>query len=68
MMREPKLCRYGCGRKIVFDISLPSPPYREIDTAVHHTYKRCAEILGPKSKDAFGKDAVERKMKGRQKT
>jgi hypothetical protein len=59
-------CRYGCDKVLVFDRDLPSPPFFEQDTGIHHTYKRCAEILGPKAKEAFARDAEERKAKKQQ--
>lgn len=65
-MTNSQLCRYGCGKVIVFDGQLPSPPFFEQDTGIHHTYKRCAEILGPKAKEAFAKDAAERKARKQQ--
>jgi hypothetical protein len=61
---RPKPCRYNCGKVIVFDAALPSPPYYEVVTGVHHTYKRCAELLGKeRAATEFSKDAKERKQK-----
>lgn len=64
MMDPPsRQCKYGCGRTIVYDNTLPSPPYREVDTGIHHTYKRCADLLGPNAKASFANDAAERMLK-----
>ena len=42
----PKPCVFGCGKQIVYDSTLSGPSYREIDTGLHHSFKRCAEIIG----------------------
>ena len=39
----PKDCIFGCGAKINYDSTLPGPSYREVNTGLHHSFKRCAE-------------------------
>ena len=43
---SPKDCIFGCGAKINYDSTLPGPSYREVDTGLHHSFKRCAELIG----------------------
>lgn len=40
-----KECKEGCGKLLIYDSSLPKPPFAEADSGIHHTYKRCAELL-----------------------
>ena len=42
----PKDCIFGCGAKINYDSTLPGPSYREVNTGLHHSFKRCAELIG----------------------
>ena len=32
--------------KIRYDSTLPGPSYREVETNLHHSFKRCAELIG----------------------
>ena len=42
----PKDCIFGCGAKINYDSTLPGPSYSEVNTGLHHSFKRCAELIG----------------------
>lgn len=46
-----KECKEGCGKLLIYDSSLPKPPFAEADSGIHHTYKRCAEVLESKSRN-----------------
>ena len=43
---NPRPCIFQCGKDIVYDSTLPNPSYREVGTGLHHSYKRCAEVIG----------------------
>ena len=45
-VQAPKECIFGCGAKIRYDSTLPGPSYREVDTNLHHSFKRCADLIG----------------------
>ena len=38
----PKDCIFGSGVKINYDSTLPG----EVNTGLHHSFKRCAELIG----------------------
>ena len=57
-------CKYNCGKELLYNKDLPSPPFQEEDTGIHHTFKRCAELLGTdRAKAEFSKDAKQRKLR-----
>lgn len=41
---QEKECMFKCGKILVFDPNLPSPPYVEKGTNIHHTFQRCFEV------------------------
>jgi len=43
---SPRECIFMCGKHIVYDSTLPNPSYREVETGLHHSNKRCAEVIG----------------------
>jgi hypothetical protein len=44
-------CKYGCGKNIVFSDKVGKPPFVEVDSGEHHTYKRCADLLNAQGKN-----------------
>lgn len=39
-------CVFGCGAKIRYGSILLDPSYREVDTNLHHSFKRCEDLIG----------------------
>jgi hypothetical protein len=52
-MKNTHKCRYGCGKVLVYDQECGKPPFYEEDTGIHHTYKRCADLIGPDASTRF---------------
>lgn len=44
-------CKYGCGATIMFFDKVGRPPYVEVETHIHHTYNRCAQLLKAQGRD-----------------
>lgn len=49
-----KKCINGCGKDIYWDKSIEDSKLKwaECDSGIHHTYKRCADVLKSQGKDA----------------
>jgi hypothetical protein len=45
-VQAPNPCVFGCGAKIRYGSTLLDPSYREVDTNLHHSFKRCADLIG----------------------
>lgn len=52
---QEKECMFECGKVLIFDPELPSPPYREKDTKIHHTFQRCYECKPEGANERFAK-------------
>lgn len=46
-------CRFQCGKTLVYDPDIGNPPFKEVDTGIHHTFKRCAELIGSDASRRF---------------